>query len=407
MFSRTTRLSVCMATIVTALSVAGCGSTVTGSSIPAELDVRKLDVGSYSTTPLDMRYTYQNDLSGGLKLAVMRLSDNVVTGMDIDPRFKYSTGSVPFVDAAKATTVLADVTKPVLERNKMMFGFASGSVDKEPDKSGKKVDGQSFTTVAVMQFPSEAIAKQAATEIEEADFAVAADKNEKIALPSYPEAHTHWRPGVATIGSVMAKGNYVISLYLSHTTPDRAALEDLAEKSYAAQVPRLDALEPLTAEEVLFLENDPDGMLRRTFNPNAMGLPDPGKQGSYTMQGFLHQVANTALWKQTLTDVGLDRFSLSYAGSFSTSMLFRTRDAEAARRLASTILDGVYPGVADAPAALPDAKCGEGKSTDDIEKKRFRCVVTYRNYTATVEADQLRDAHQRAAAQYALLANSQ
>ncbi|WP_156910259.1 DUF7373 family lipoprotein [Nocardia mangyaensis] len=405
--SPSTRILACAATIIaTALTVAGCGSAVPGSSAPAELDVRKLDVGSYATEPLEMRYTYQNDLGGGLKLAVTRLANSVVTGLDIDPRFKYSTGSIPILDAEKATTVLANATKPALERNKMMFGYAVGSADKKPENPGEEVDDQSFTAVTVLQFPDETSAKQAAFEIEEADFAVAADMNEKVSLAKYPEAHSHWRPGVASIGSVMAKGHYVVSMYLGTTSPDRAALEELAEKTYAAQLPLLDALEPLTAEQALFLDNDPDGMLRRTFNPSGIGLPDPSDQASYTLQGFLHQVADIYYWKPILSDAGVDRFSLSDAGSFAVSMLFRTRDAEAALSLSPKVLERSHPSPADAPAEIPEAKCGEGPG-DDIKKKRFRCAVTYRHYVATVEGDQLRDVHQRAAAQYALLANSQ
>ncbi len=405
--STRTRVVSCLAIAVTAaLTASGCGTT-NGTAAPGELDVRTLDVGSYAaaTAPLDMRYDYHNDLSGAMNLAIMRLSDHVVTGVDIDPLIKFGTGSIAITDAEKATDVLANVNKPVLERNRMQFGFASSSTDKQDDKSTKAVPGSTFTTVTVMQFPDDETAKRAATEIEETDFAVAADKNERVPLSKYPAAHTHWRPGVATIGSTLAYGRYVINLYLGTPEANLSALTALTEKVYAAQLPLLDQIPALSPTEMLFLPDDPDQMLRRTLNPDGFGSPSIGQQAALNVRGFLHKVGPQSHWKTVLTDAGVDRFSLSIAMS-SATMLFRARDEDSAGKLITQILARVYPAPAAPPAAVPDALCGEDPD-DDYKTKRFRCAVTYRQYVATVESDQLADAHQRAAAQYALLANSQ
>lgn len=115
------------------LTVGGC-ATIDGISAAGELDVRKLEVGKYPTDPLDLRYTYYHDLAGGTNLALMRLADQVVTGPEIDARFKYGTGAIAIADADKATKVLADATKPVLESNRMMFGYAVGHSDTQGDK---------------------------------------------------------------------------------------------------------------------------------------------------------------------------------------------------------------------------------------------------------------------------------
>lgn len=407
MFSSRTRAFSCLAiAIAAALTTSGCGST-NGTATAGELDVRILDVGSYAaaTAPLEMRYDYHNDLTGATNLAVMRLSDHVVTGSDIDPLIKFGTGSIPIMDAEKATDVLANVNKPVLERNRMQFGFASSSTDKEADKSGKAVPGSTFTTVTVMQFPDDETAKRAATEIEETDFAVAADKNERVPLSKYPAAHTHWRPGVATIGSTLAYGRYVINLYLGTPEADLGALTTLTEKVYAAQLPLLDQIPALSPTEMLFLPDDPDQMLRRTLNPDAFGAPNVGQQAALTVRGFLHKVGPQGHWKTVLGDAGVDRFSLSIAMS-SANMLFRARDDESAGNLIGQILSRSFPEPAAPPAVLPNAICGENPNAD-YKSKRFRCAVVYRQYVATLESDQLADAHQRAAAQYALLANSQ
>lgn len=388
-----------------ALTLVGCATNIDGTSAAGELDVRKLEVGKYPTDPLDLRYTYYHDLAGGTNLALMRLADQVVTGPEIDARFKYGTGAIPIADAEKATKTLADVNKPVLESNGMMFGYAVGHSDMAGDKSGKRPDGASFTTLTVLQFPSEAAATKAATEIEEVDFNQAADANQRVQLSKYPDAHTHWRPGIPTIGTTMARSNYVINIYAGVKDPEVDQLTELAEKVYDAQVPLLDALKPVSREDMLRLKADTDGMLRRTLNPDGFGSPDIGSQAAFGVRGFLHQVGDQDHWSRVMREAGMDRYSLSKSMS-NSSMVYRTRDTEAAGKLVTVILAKSYPGAADAPAGIPNSVCGETTTKNEYSTKRFRCAVTYRQYVATVEGDQLADAQQRAAAQYALLANS-
>ncbi|MEV6771359.1 hypothetical protein AB0N05_22330 [Nocardia sp. NPDC051030] len=393
------------ALVVTGAVVAANGSTVSGTAKAGETDVRKLDVGKYPTDPLDMRYTYFNSLSYGRQLAAMRLAGHVVTGPEIDPRFKYGNGVRAVLDADDATKILADVNAPVLERNKMQFGYIVGHSEAAVEKSGKPPASSALTKVFVMQFPDEAAAKQAAAEIDDTDFSVAADANQHVTLPNYADAHSHWRPTVPTIGSTMAHGSYVIQVFAGVKDPDLDQLTGLVEKVYKAQVPLLDSLKPLSPEDMLRLPYDPDGMMRRTLNPDGFGMPDNSTQAVFELRGFLHQTKDQEYWTRLTNETGVDRFSFSSAMS-SAAMLFRTRDTPSALKLASVVLDKQYPGVADAPPGIPDAKCGESLIKNDYSTKRFRCAVTYRQYVATVEGDQLADAQQRASAQYALLANS-
>ncbi|WP_067543894.1 DUF7373 family lipoprotein [Nocardia crassostreae] len=146
-------------------------------------------------------------------------------------------------------------------------------------------------------------------------------------------------------------------------------------------------------------------MLRQTLNPDTYGSPSFGSQAVFELRGFLHTTGEQDYWARVMKDSGMDRYSFSSSMS-NYSRLFRTKDTESAGKLASVILDKSYPGVADAPVGIPGAICGETTDEDSLKVQRFRCVVTYRHYVATVEADQINDVHQRAAAQYALLANS-
>ncbi|MFI9506397.1 hypothetical protein [Nocardia sp. NPDC052566] len=409
MNSRRIRKSYCaIAIAAAAMMLASCGSSTPGTPAAGEVDVRKLDVGNYSTAPLDFRFTYNPRLATGKQLALMRLADHVATGLEIDARFKYSNGLVPLADPTAAIELLADANKPVLERNGMLFGLGAGSSERTPGKDNKPPADSAFSTIVVLQFPTEGAARQAATEIENIDFSVAADRNERVPLSNYPQARSHWRPGVSTIGSTMARGHYVINLYIGQPDADVKGLAALAEKAYDAEVPLLDALKPLTLDETLRLDYDPDGMLRRTLNLEGFGTPDFQNQLILGQRGFLHETLDQNYWKRLAADVGLDRYALSANGPRNTSKVVRTRDSDAAKTLASKILEQNYPGVADSPANVPESKCGEGRSDQfEYQDKRFRCVVRYRQYVATVESAQLTDAHQRAAAQYALLANNQ
>ncbi|MFI1915117.1 hypothetical protein [Nocardia sp. NPDC020380] len=390
---------------IAALALTGCGSTRNGTALPGEIDVRKLDVGSYNTDPLDLRYHYFHALDNGTTLATMRLAGQVVVGPDVDPKLKYGTGTAGFSDTDGATQVLAANAAPALTGNGMMFGVAASAADSLGD-AGKRVKEGMWTSVVVMQFPDDASAAKAATELDDADFAVAADVNQRVSLPKYAAAHTHWRPGIASIGTYMAHGSYVIHVFAGVKDPNLDQLSALTQQVLDAQVPLLDSLKPLDREAILRLDYDPDGMLRQTLSVDGLGMPDLTSEAVYEPRGFIQRVKDQSYWQHLLTASGVDRFSLSGYNTAGITMLFRARDPQAAKQLWSAILDPAYPGAADAPPVVPDAKCGESATKDDLTIKRYRCAVVYRRYVATVESDQLADVQQRAAAQYALMANS-
>ncbi|MEC3954961.1 hypothetical protein VMT65_18110 [Nocardia sp. CDC153] len=387
-------------------ALAGCGTHVDGTALPGEIDVRTLDVGNYPVNPLETRYHYYPDLFSGAVLAQMRLDGQVVTGPEIDPGQKYGTGSNGFDKAEDAAHILAKVSQPVLEADHMLFGFATGSADKPRDQNGDLAAGSAHTLTVVMQFPDAATATKAAAELEDVDFQVAADLNQRVPLAKYPDAHSHWRPGIATLGSFLAHDSYVVNTMVGVKDPDLASLTDLTQKIYDAQLPLLDALPPLDREGMLRLKWDPDGMLRQVLNPNGFGIPDYDSEFVSGERGFLHRVNDQSRWRQLVSDGGVDRFALSGSAFEGPSLLFRARDPEAARRFAAESLGTAFPGAVDAPPKVPDTQCGEGKSDTLNDKKRYRCAIAYRRFVATVDSDQLSDVYQRAAAQYALMANS-
>ncbi|NEW39097.1 hypothetical protein GV794_16995 [Nocardia cyriacigeorgica] len=385
--------------IAATAALTGC-SAVSGTALPGEPDLRGFDIGSYPTAPLDMRWEYMNSVPSGTELAVMRLSDNVINGIDVDPKLKYNRGVEGFNDSRAATKLLADVNGPVLDRHNFMFGIGLTSADTA--KTADKSAGGTTITIGVLQFPDDKAAQAAARDLDQTDFAVAPDQNKPVELKKYPDAHSHWRPGIPTLGSTMAVGSYVITLLLTWPSPDLDSLTTLAEKTYATQVPMLKELSPLSKREVLELPFDPDSMLQRTLaSEDFYFTPDAGKVGTYQPRGLLHWVGEPTDVQKAMQDNGVDRIALA-----DETYLWRTRDADAAAQFADTRLTASRWTPIDAPKDVPDARCSEDADPNDPDQK-YVCIVRYDRYVAQVQSGQPVDVRQRAAAQYALLANSQ
>ncbi len=236
-------------------TLAGCG--VPGTPTAAEIDVRTLDAGQYPVG----RHSYDGTASGkGALLEGMRMSDAVVPGIRIDPSLTVGSGGRVVVDSTDATRhLLAVVSKPALDRNKMVVGYvAAGS-----DKPGSMEGTATSVTDLVMRFPDEAAARAAARQLEDADFGVAPDLNRKLTLPKYQDAFIHYRPGVATVGAFMPYKQFVISLFIERPRPEEADLLAWAQKTLDAEVPALEHFQATPQNKLDSLPIDPGGLLAR------------------------------------------------------------------------------------------------------------------------------------------------
>ncbi|MFC8527966.1 hypothetical protein [Nocardia sp. NPDC057227] len=380
--------------------VAGCGR-VDGTPAPAEIDVRALDVGTYSTTPLEYRFAYDHSLFGAKRLAAMRLADTMVLGNEIDATFRYSGGKEPILDRQDVEDVLADVNGPVTERNKLLVGYSI--VVSDAELRGVSNPESTRMGITVLQFPDAATAERTAAEIDQTDFAVAADQNQKVSVPNIPAAHAHWRPGVPTLAATLARGAYVVVVLAATPKPELGLLADLARRGLENQARLLDSVPPLSGEDALRLPNDPNGILNRTLNPEADGDPSLLSQASFTRRGMLTQMGKQYERAQVLDKAYVDQFAIS--GVTGSTLMFRAGSAESAQSLGRPVLEwGDYTVPLDAPD-VPGVQCG-ARATERAVTLRYRCTVPYQRYLASVESDQVVDVHQRAAAQYALLANT-
>ncbi|MFI6171582.1 hypothetical protein ACIBCN_32725 [Nocardia sp. NPDC051052] len=387
-----------------------CGSAVAGSSQPAEVDIRKLDTGSYPTEPLNAHDDdYQPDFVTMPHIAAMRLSDFVLPAYEIDPHLKY--GQLPFeITRGGLPGELGSEgdMKPIAERNKLLFGFKTTGFDQKttivPSAWPIKTT-QHATTIStmVMQFPDPERATAAAAQFYDADLGANREQNQPVPLPNYPTAHAHWRPGTPFLRATLAHGSYVVAFLVSTNEPDLSALTELTEKSYAAQLPVLDQLKPLTDEELFDLPWDTDHLLSRALNPNKSERPAIGSQALYSLRGIVQYADDLSVAKQQFSAMNADRFAVS-----DGTIVARTPDAAAAKKIvAERRTPAPIARDADAPPNVPDSACVENKrAAMDFDIKRFTCIVAYRQFAGFVTGDQLLDVQQRAAAQYAIFANS-
>ncbi|MFI6045099.1 hypothetical protein ACIA8C_25950 [Nocardia sp. NPDC051321] len=404
------RASVPPFAVLLAASLTACGSIMAGTSHPAEADIRTLDTGSYLTEPLNAHDDdYLPDLTSMPHVAAMRLSDYVLPAYEIDPNLKF--GQLPNeISRGLPPDELGneDDMKPIAERNKLLFGFQTTGFDQKTSivpSSWPIKTTQHATAIStmVMQFPDSERAAAAAAEFYDADLSANREHNQPVALPKYNTAHAHWRPGTPFLRTTLARGPYVVAFLVSTSEPDLNALTALAEKSYDTQLPVLDQLNPLTDEELFQLPWDPDHLLSRALNPIKVEIPAIGSQALYNLRGIIQYADDLSIAKQRFSAMNADRFAVS-----DGTIVARTPDSAAAKKIvAEKLTPAPVARDADAPPNVPDSTCVENKrDPNDFDIKRYTCVVAYRQYAGFVTGNQLLDVQQRAAAQYAIFANS-
>ncbi|WP_405489260.1 hypothetical protein [Nocardia sp. NBC_00511] len=414
-------ITVGITAVVALPALAGCASDVSGTAAAAEVDVRQLPVGNYPTAPLDARMTYEHGVGDGRPMAIARLAGNTVIGTDVDPGLSHNVMSKALRFPEDAYSVLADPVRAVLEPDHMQYGFsAAASTEDLSDTTGYTISGDfqpfgganakasatSFN-MTILQFPDAQQARTAAQDMDTADFTVAADRNVHVTLAGHADAKAHWQPGIPSLAATIADGLYVASVYVQLPTADLDGLGTLADKILAAQLPMLDDAPGLSPEDIYRLDPDPDAMLRRTLHPGQSISPDADSETTHTAHGYLHYIGDLPTWKALLDNNGVDRVSTARSGG----LLFRTRDPKSAAALATAIAARTTT-PAEVPDKVPDTTCAEANKAWTTYKTwdtnaKYICTLHYDRYVARVSSDQLIDVQQKAAAQYAVLANSQ
>ncbi|BDU04760.1 hypothetical protein GV791_21075 [Nocardia cyriacigeorgica] len=396
-----------------AASISGCGDTLVGSPIPGEIDVRKLDTGKYPTEPVD---AHDDPIDAPMydmkKVAGMRLADNVATADEIDPSMKYTLESnVSFHLIDDELDYFGKDLSKIAKDYGFLYAITSGGSSKPLYISRsatrwptKNEPGANTLNSLVLQFPDNEAAKRAAQQFHDRDLAHYKDKNEPVTLAKHPGAHSHWDPGSPFMRSTLAHNSYVIVFEVSTPTNDVTALKALVEKAYDTQLPLLDQLPPITDLQILSLPWDPDRLVVRAMDPLNNGTPGLVDSSlNVGLRGILHFSPDRGTARASYTAMEAVRF-----GSSGDSIVVRTASDESAKR---AVTESLFPvattRTAEAPPNLPDATCAEtSEKFGWANFDRFVCIVAYHNHVGIVMSDQLVDVHQRAAAQYSILANA-
>ncbi|MEC3916691.1 DUF7373 family lipoprotein [Nocardia sp. CDC160] len=387
-----------VATAITCLALtallAGCGKS--GTAVPGEMDVRTLDTGTYPVN----RYTYDSNNGGkGNTLEGMRMAAAVAPTVNVDSSLNIGRGGVVLstVDDVVNVSHLSSAVKNVLSNRGFITGYAASGSDRtdindQPDPKGTTI------TTRVLRFPTVDSAKLAARELEDADFNVALNVNQKLTLPDYPDAYAHWRPGVPNIGVTMARKDFVISLFIIRPSADQKDLLSWAKKTLDADVPMVDAFQETPADKIAGLPVDPDRMLARTLVSDRDNLtPDQDNFAVFPGNWQVLFADDMGYWVKLVADTGADE-TASADGNFVT----RVRDAKAGEDYVTRMISNLQETAAPAPDKVPDTKCVHRQS----DKTPSRCYVRYKRYVGVVGGTSDSDAQKKAAAQYALLANS-
>ncbi|MFE3255000.1 hypothetical protein ACFXPS_09375 [Nocardia sp. NPDC059091] len=374
--------------------LSGCGRS--GTPVPGELDVRTLDTGSYPVN----RYTYDRNNGGkGNTIEGIRMTAAVAPAVKIDSHLNIGRGGVVLstVDDVVNVSHLSSAVKSVLTNRGFVAGFAASGSDREDVNDNPDPNGTTITT-RVLRFPSADNAKLAARELEDADFNVALNVNQKLTLPDYPDAYAHWRPGVPNIGLTMARKDFVISLFILRPSADQKDLLSWAKKTLDAQVPTLDAFQETPNDQISQLPVDPDRLLARTLvTDRDHKTVDPDDFAVFPANWLILPSDDMAYWTKLVSDGGADEMS-SADGNF----VIRLRDGKASTDFVTGMISNLQESATSGPDKVPDVKCVHRTS----DKTPSRCYVSYKQYVGVVNGTNDSDAQKKAAAQYALLANS-
>ncbi|MFD6222276.1 DUF7373 family lipoprotein [Nocardia asteroides] len=380
------------------------GCAVTGDPRPVP-DPASLDVGPYSRYPLAAP-TRGSDHYGRV-IESVRLGELVANPARVDPALhvpRTRSGSDPLPTPAKAAALLADPVRDVLERHGMLAGFTVGASDTRQFAIGS---GR-IVQITLLRFPDAATARQAATEIDSADAAMSPD-NVAVTIPDHPAARAHWRPSVPTLAATMAVDSFVVTVLAGHTTPDLGVLTTLAGRVFLEQQPLLRdvALTPPAAFADLPL--DRDGMLGRM-------VPEAPGRWPYPVV-ITSEFAETAGWDGLVQPHGI--ILGPRAGHFASpapevpeltglnrfDRLLRFADAATATTFFSGLQQDDPRSSVPPPAGMVDINCAEREGGAPMT--RFSCRLRHGRYVAVVFSRDYQDVHHRAAAQYALLVNSE
>lgn len=385
-----------------ALLVACSSSVDSGSAVKATdnvpggaVDVALLDVGNYPTKPSPPLGSAGTAELGAI-VEGQRMANYVTGPWEVDASLirSYANSAVVLKNAAAVKFVLPEALAAPAARHDFVAGFYTARED---------VDRQMLQN-AVLRFPDPAAAAAAAQEFG----AVAATEAVLIPpvapapIPGHPDtaafSHTYEQPAKNLRWTVLraftAHGPFVL-VQIAQATDSPNTASGLIAKTLDLQGPLIDQFTPTDAAKLADLPIDPTGLLARTL-PVSPDDASVNQRTVYEPRGALQLQTDPPR-----TAALFDQAGMTHQANAATAV-YEARDAHGAQ----VIADGFFAEVSaiGKPAAavqqIPASRCldlSQGKVAN------FYCLATADRFTIEAQAAQLLDAHQKTAAQYAML----
>ncbi|MGW4246321.1 DUF7373 family lipoprotein [Nocardia sp. NPDC004722] len=380
------------------LSVAGMGVVLLVVATACGNDAGAADYGPYSTAAGQNDFDRRPSRIRGILAESLRLADHIVFPAEVDAELtSLRGGGVSADDRGWHEAAFSAAQRGAGRAFGVAGSFGLAAANRSADIQGPPVK---YLAVALTAFRDDAAAKAAAAEMARVDFE-ASPENAPIPLADFPSALSHWRPGVASIGSLLAWKNVVIRVYAELPEPDPGRLADLVSATYRKQVAQLTGFDAAPVPDPATIGLDPDGLLTRLVRTGDP-LADPKSFAAFGVRAFAALAAEPARKLSTLSGYGVTALAVSH-----DKYLYRMRDSKSAQSYAGWLSDdpenSEYTWMRN---ALPGARCSEATRPDpkSLSARRYRCVVTRGEYVATVYSNTDTDVRQLAAAQYAIMA---
>jgi hypothetical protein len=385
-----------IAVLSVALLSAACSSTVGGSAQkqagppPAPtVDISTLDVGPYPTKPAPPMGTAGDPVRGAVAES-QRMADNVIGPWEVDPAvtgwFGFGATVLPTLDA------LAQIGPQEFEAAASQHNFVDGFA------SARTAAGRKVLLNAVLRFTSPSDASAAT-----GDFgAIAARTGEGVTrapIPGHPDTQAssytltegptgqRWN----AVRAFTAHGPYVF-MQLAQAADSMDSALGLVGKTIDLQGPAIDKFHATDPSQFADIALDPTGLLARTIQ-----VPDQQatsiQNTTYEQRGALQFQTDPARSATLFTTTGMDLVAMA------KTTVYRTKDPASAVKIVDGFFAELQPTSQPAKPVtnLPGSRCLQ------LKDKSFYCLGTADRYTIETTADNLLDAQQQVAAQYAML----
>ncbi|MBF6212507.1 hypothetical protein IU433_18855 [Nocardia puris] len=393
--------TLCIA-LITATTLTACGDSGDDGPATPTIDIAALDSGNFPTEPRDVEATRRDD--SGYFLEAMRIGAVTPVAVDIDPRLTYQRRYSRYDRRNTPTSAPTLFSVPEeFEFGQFAEGFIAGW-EANGERRSTPLLGKEIQTYN-LRFGTAAQAETAARGL--------ADEQQKVypgvpvPIDGFPGAVTRWSHEKRYLDVWLPHGEMLLGVHLQDpvTEPaDPTALAEIAKNAFTKQIEMLKSYEPTPVDQLASLPVDIDGMLSRTLPTAERDRPGHGHSTEViaTDQAALHSEKSPALAKGAFADAGVDLVASDGA------RVYRTRDAASTVRLIAALTamraDGYKE--ADSPRDMPGVECfdmsdpkGSWTTTPPT------CFLAYDRYVAIVQGINLQEVHQKAAAQYKLLAH--